>query len=870
MRYSIKLMDGARSLIKPGRNFESDNDYGWDDGMQIDQSNSRVDMMSQREQRPKRMNGHFRTAMLVVFTVVLVASSLFVTGRAEARWSQAGANTCSTSGCHPSSGITWQTAPTISVAARNITAGQTATIPYAGAISANPGDQIEIDWRYTGFNLVPYNNAVIWVPDGWTVGQGTTATSGVPGWITAWDLTSSNYAGSVAPVWTARATEWVAPGTLTTPSSGFHLDFAGTVWDGASANNKGSNLARDDGNITFDKDGAANSMGTDARVTIPAGATPGTYHIHVYGAGKASNSGGQATKGSILQIVQVTVTAGGDTIKPTVTSSSPVKSATGVAKNSVVTINFSENIDCTTVNTTNVTMSTGGWTFGSCNGSTATFNTSGQTDLTAYTVTVTTAVQDVAGNALDPANTLNVIDYTTGDTTPPTISSTFPTNGATGVALDGLVNIVFNENINCATANTTNITSDSPGWSLASCGGTTASFNTLGQANGTLYNVNVTTNVTDTAGNPLASPYPFSFTTVASANQPPTDPLNLAQFFLDGVTPIAIGGFTTEAQVVFNSNITDPNGADTVKLQIDTDSNGIFDCESALVAQAVNYQLTCAVADGSYNWQARTVDNLGAVSNWMPFNVANPDFIKDATAPVDGTLTATPGDTQVVLNWTAATDAHSGLTSPAYAVAKLAGGTPPADCFTPLTTTDLLTYTDNAVANGSTYSYRICATNSAGLQSAGTVDSATPSAGCAYTDPTVTILTASKDITTDGGFTDYTVQVTNNDTAICGNATYNLSLSDTNSTNFYASLLAQNSLANVAPGTSAQTTFRVSALANQPNSVTNNSDVTTALDANHAAVTSTAITTTINVSAGGCEAEGDYLLSNGDRLSTSR
>jgi len=48
MRYSIKLMDGARSLIKPGRNFESDNDYGWDDGMQIDQSNSRVDMMSQR------------------------------------------------------------------------------------------------------------------------------------------------------------------------------------------------------------------------------------------------------------------------------------------------------------------------------------------------------------------------------------------------------------------------------------------------------------------------------------------------------------------------------------------------------------------------------------------------------------------------------------------------------------------------------------------------------------------------------------------------------------------------------------------------------------------------------------------------------
>jgi hypothetical protein len=131
-------------------------------------------------------------------------------------------------------------------------------------------------------------------------------------------------------------------------------------------------------------------------------------------------------------------------------------------------------------------------------------------------------------------------------------------------------------------------------------------------------------------------------------------------------------------------------------------------------------------------------------------------------------------------------------------------------------------------------------------------------------------LTASKDITTDGGFTDYTVQVTNNDTAICANANYTLSVSDSNSTNFYTSVLAQTSLTNVAPGASAQTTFRVSALANQPNSVTDNSDVTTALDGNHAAVTSAAITTTINVSGGGCVANGNYLNTNGDQLISTR
>jgi hypothetical protein len=184
-------------------------------------------------------------------------------------------------------------------------------------------------------------------------------------------------------------------------------------------------------------------------------------------------------------------------------------------------------------------------------------------------------------------------------------------------------------------------------------------------------------------------------------------------------------------------------------------------------------------------------------------------------------------------------------------------------------TGNLTSYSDTGLTNGVDYAYRVCATNNAGLQSAGTTDTAQPAAGCAYSDPTVTILTAGKDITVDGGFADYTVQVTNNDSAACGNTTFNLSANDSNGANFFASSMTPTSL-NLAPGASAQTTLRVSARANQPNSSTNDSSASTAADANHGAVTSTAVTTTINVSGGGCIAAGDYLNTNGDRFITSR
>ncbi len=87
-----------------------------------------------------------------------------------------------------------------------------------------------------------------------------------------------------------------------------------------------------------------------------------------------------------------------DTLAPSVTSTVPANSATGIAKDSSVTINFSENIDCATVTTSSVTMipAPGGWSRTSCSGSTAVFAPTGQVNSPPYTVTVDAA--DLAGN----------------------------------------------------------------------------------------------------------------------------------------------------------------------------------------------------------------------------------------------------------------------------------------------------------------------------------------------------------------------------------------------------------------------------------------------------------------------------------------
>jgi hypothetical protein len=119
---------------------------------------------------------------------------------------------------------------------------------------------------------------------------------------------------------------------------------------------------------------------------------------------------------------------------------------------------------------------------------------------------------------------------------------------------------------------------------------------------------------------------------------------------------------------------------------------------------------------------------------------------------------------------------------------------------------------------------------------------------CTYNDPTVAISPTAQDITTDGGSVDYTVSITNNDTAACADTTFDLTASDTNGVNFVIpSNLGQNSVP-LAPGANTDVTLTVTGQTDAPNGATNDTSVMAADPAaNHGDVTSNTVSTTINV-----------------------
>jgi len=151
---------------------------------------------------------------------------------------------------------------------------------------------------------------------------------------------------------------------------------------------------------------------------------------------------------------------------------------------------------------------------------------------TAYTATITTGAQDLAGTPL-PANF--VWTFTTISPTPAVVS-TVPVNGATGVPLSQELSATFNEAMKCSTLTSTTFTVTGPGATpvagAVSCTGSVATF-TPGAvlAVNTLYTATITTGAQDLASTPMASNYVWTFLTVPAPTPPTvisTVPLNLA------------------------------------------------------------------------------------------------------------------------------------------------------------------------------------------------------------------------------------------------------------------------------------------------------------------------------------------------------
>jgi hypothetical protein len=144
--------------------------------------------------------------------------------------------------------------------------------------------------------------------------------------------------------------------------------------------------------------------------------TAGTSNFTVQVTGGASS-----TSAFVLTINAV---GGPDITAPTVTSRSPDNNATGVAVSTVVTGTFSEAIALATLTAASFHLNDGvdnvtGTVSLDAAGTTATFTPSAPlADNTTYTATLTTAITDVAGNALAADH---VWTFTTGLTVVPPV-----------------------------------------------------------------------------------------------------------------------------------------------------------------------------------------------------------------------------------------------------------------------------------------------------------------------------------------------------------------------------------------------------------------------------------------------------------------
>jgi len=253
-----------------------------------------------------------------------------------------------------------------------------------------------------------------------------------------------------------------------------------------------------------------------------------------------------------------TTGAAPDTTKPTVIGENPVGGATGVPTNQAVTATFSKAMNASTITATSpatFTLTSGtpavavaGLVTYAGVGNTLTFTpTAALAVSTLYTATITTAAQDLSGNALTATGGLPLSwSFTTGTGTVgtgPTITLTSPLNSATGVPVNQAVSATFSKAMNPLTITSATFTLTGPGGALIT-GGTynynattlvatyTPPANLLAL---TTYTANITTAATDLAGNPLGSgvvPNPWSFTTAGSPG-PPAVVLGTAALFGD-------------------------------------------------------------------------------------------------------------------------------------------------------------------------------------------------------------------------------------------------------------------------------------------------------------------------------------------------
>jgi Bacterial Ig-like domain/FG-GAP-like repeat len=210
-----------------------------------------------------------------------------------------------------------------------------------------------------------------------------------------------------------------------------------------------------------------------------------------------------------------------DTTPPSIVSTFPINGATGAAVNAVLVATFSEGMDPATLNTTTFTLNdsanhpvSGQVAY---SGFAATFAPGADLGFSVvYTATITKGAKDRAGNAL--SGDFSWTFTTAPETTPPSVISTAPSDGETGVSLTGPITATFSETMALLTLDTATFTlKDASNKSVSGTvtyAGVTATFTPSAALSysGT-YTATLSTDMRDLAGNALQNSKAWNFTT---------------------------------------------------------------------------------------------------------------------------------------------------------------------------------------------------------------------------------------------------------------------------------------------------------------------------------------------------------------------
>jgi hypothetical protein len=297
-------------------------------------------------------------------------------------------------------------------------------------------------------------------------------------------------------------------------------------------------------------------------------------------------------KGSVTQ--DVTFQVFGE--RPKVTSVTPADNATGVSVNTQIKAVFSQTMDYSTFTTNSFTLKAGVFLIPAAvfydNGTkTATLTpASNLSNSAVYTACLTLDIKNLEGNCMASLKTWSFT--TEADLVSPQVVSVTPSDQAEEVDFDAVIRVEFSEALDPSTLSASSFTLKRDGKIVT---GTVTPDSDNKAAlfypsnrllSNTLYTAEITTQVTDAAGNPLATSFTWSFTT------------RISQIAVSLLSPSSVAvnqQFTVEVQI---NNVTDLHAC---QFQINFNSSVVQMVDSVLYPDGMeNGQIGPAVFEPSW------------------------------------------------------------------------------------------------------------------------------------------------------------------------------------------------------------------------------------------------------------------------------